>query len=93
MYVLNYCCSRREGRESREEKVFLLCTKMQSFKVLILINLIKSVVKTPKSVSQLTAFKFECGVRRSLISRLIVLEIQGQNLMYLSLNIFVVFVK
>lgn len=88
MYVLNYCWSRREGRESREEKVFLLCTKMQSFKVLILINLIKSVVKTPKRdhlsesrLSQLTAFKFECGVRRSLISRLIVLEIQGQNLM------------
>lgn len=87
MYVLNYCWSRREGRKSREEKVFLLCTKMQSFKVLILINLIKSVVKTPKQdhlsescLSQLTAFKFECGVR-SLISRLIVLEIQGQNLM------------
>lgn len=88
MYVLNYCWSRREGRESREEKVFLLCTKMQSFKVLILINLIKSVVKTPKRdhlsescLSRLTAFKFECGVRRSLILRLIVLEIQGQNLM------------
>lgn len=87
MYVLNYCWSRREGRESREEKVFLLCTKMQSFKVLILINLIKSVVKTKRDhlsescLSQLTAFKFECGVRRSLISRLIVLEIQGQNLM------------
>ena len=88
MYVLNYCWCRREGRESREEKVFLLCTKMQSFKVLILINLIKSVVKIPKRdylsescLSQLTVFKFECGVRRSLISRLIVLEIQGQNLM------------
>ena len=88
MYVLNYCWSRKEGRESREEKVFLLCTKLRSLKVLILINLIKSVVKTLKRdhlskrcLSQLTAFKFECGVRRSLISRLIVLEIQGQNLM------------
>ena len=88
MYVLNYCWSRREGRESREEKVFLLCTKMQSFKVLILINLIKSVVKTPKRdhlsesrLSQLTVFKFEFGVRGSPLSRLIVLEIQGQNLM------------
>ena len=88
MYVLNYCWSRGEGRESREEKVFLLCTKMQSFKVLILINFFKSVVKTPKRdhlsqscLSQITAFKFESGVRRSLISRLIVLETQGQNLM------------
>ena len=88
MYVLNYCWSRREGRGSREEKVFFLCTQMQSFKVLIVINLIKSVVNTPKRdhlsescLSQLTAFKFECGVRRSLISRLIVLEIPGQNLM------------
>jgi len=72
-----------EGWESREEESFLpRCSHLRSF------YKFKSVVETPKRdhlsesrLSQLTAFKFEFGVRGSPISRLIVLEIQGQNLM------------